>query len=175
MVIKRVPELVHSLKDRETLRADELITHSMQAGHRTMPWAAILRFTTLLCALGVAQASAQNAVSQRLLELDDAKGIAAFTIMLNESDRRCDQVTRTLFNGSVLGVDEWEASCRDRNAYSASVLAELNEAIITSLSCHELSATSRMLLQMSGSRSKAARCRINQRDGGCTERVAFVP
>ena len=60
-------------------------------------------------------------------------------------------------------------------AYSVSVLAELNEAIITSLSCHELSATSRMLLQMSGSRSKAARCRINQRDGGCTERVAFVP
>jgi hypothetical protein len=100
---------------------------------------------------------------------------AAFTIMLNESDRRCDQVTRTLFNGSVLGVDEWEASCRDRNAYSVSVLSELNEAIITSLSCHELSAISKMLLQMSGSRSKAARCRIKSTRRGLYRAVAFVP
>ena len=141
-----------------------------------MPWAATtLLFTTLLCALGVAQASAQNAVSQRLLELDNAERIAAFTIMLNESDRRCDQVTRTLFNGSVLGVDEWEASRRDRNAYSVSVLSELNEAIITSLSCHELSAISRMLLQMSGSRSKAAHCRIKSTIRGLHRAVAFVP
>jgi len=95
-----------------------------------------------------------NAVSQRLLELDDAQRNAAFTIMLNESNRRCDQVMRTLFSGSVLGVDEWEASCGDQNAYSVSVLSESNEAIITSLSCHELSAASRMLLQMAGSRSK---------------------
>ena len=137
-----------------------------------MPWAATLLFTTLLCALGVAQASAQNAVSQRLLELDNAERIAAFTIMLNESNRRCDQVMRTLFSGSVLGVDEWEASRRDRNAYSVSVLAELNEAIITSLSCHELSATSRMLLQMSGSRSKAARCRIKSTRRGLYRAVA---
>ena len=123
-----------------------------------MPWAATLLFTTLLCALGVAQASAQNAVSQRLLEFDAAQRNAAFTIMLNESNRRCDQVMRTLFSGSVLSVDEWEASCSDQNAYSVSVLSESNEAIITSLSCHELSAASRMLLQMSGSRTKAARC-----------------
>src|SRR3954469_13101246 len=102
-----------------------------------MPWAATLLFMTLLCALGVAQTSAQNAVSQRLLELDHAKRNAAFTIILNESDRRCDQVMQTLFSGSVLGVDEWEASCKDRNAYSISVLSELNEAIVTSLSCHE--------------------------------------
>ncbi len=135
-----------------------------------MPWAATLLFTTLLCAFGVAQASAQNAVSQRLLELDDAERNAAFTIMLNESDRRCDQVTRTLFNGSVLGVDEWEASCRDRNAYSVSVLSESNEAIITSLSCHELSATSRMLLQMSGRGPRRHAVSSNQRDVGFTER-----
>ena len=119
-----------------------------------MPWAATLLFTTLLYALGVAQASAQNAVSQRLLELDDAQRNAAFTIMLNESNRRCDQVMRTLFSGRILGVDEWEAACNDQNAYSVSVLSESNEAIITSLSCHELSAASRMLLQMAGSRSK---------------------
>jgi hypothetical protein len=141
-----------------------------------MLWApTTLLVTTLLCALGVAQASAQNAVSQQLLELDDAKRNAAFTIMLNESDRRCDQVTRTLFSGSVLGVDEWEASCNDQNAYSVSVLSESNEAIITSLSCHELSATSRMLLQMSGSRTKAARCKLKSTRRGLHRSVAFVP
>ena len=140
-----------------------------------MPWAATLLFTTLLCALGVAQASAQNAVSQRLLELDDAQRNEAFTIMLNESNRRCDQVMRTLFSGSVLGVDEWEASCGDQNAYSVSVLSESNEAIITSLSCHELSATSRMLLQMSGSRTKAARCKLKSTRRGLQRAVAFVP
>jgi hypothetical protein len=140
-----------------------------------MPWAATLLFTTLLCGLGVAQASAQNAVSQRLLELDDAQRNEAFTIMLNESNRRCNQVMRTLFSGSVLGVDEWEASCNDQNAYSVSVLSESNEAIITSLSCRELSATSRMLLQMSGSRSKAARCKLKSTRGGLHRAVAFVP
>ena len=85
---------------------------------------------------------------------------AAFTLMLKDSDRRCDQVVRTLFKGTILGVDEWEALCKDRNAYSISVLAELDEAIITSLTCRELLATSRMLLHRSGSRSKATGCRI---------------
>jgi hypothetical protein len=87
----------------------------------------------------------------------------------------CAEVSRANPNGSVLGVDEWEASCKDRNAYSVSVLAELNEAIITSLSCHELSATSKMLLQMSGSRSKAARCKLKSTRRGLYRAVAFVP
>jgi hypothetical protein len=64
---------------------------------------------TLLCALGTAQASAQNPVSQQLLEMGDDDRNASFTLMLKDSDRRCDQVIRTRFNGSVLGVDEWEA------------------------------------------------------------------
>jgi hypothetical protein len=109
------------------------------------------------------------------VKLDPAQRNAAFTIMLNESDRRCDQVMRTLFSGSVLGVDEWEAACNDQNAYSVSVLSESNEAIITSLSCHELSATSRMLLQMSGSRTKAARCKLKSTRRGLQRAVAFVP
>jgi hypothetical protein len=118
-------------------------------------------FMTLLCVLGTAQAFAQNRVSQQLLELDDDERNAAFTLMLKDSDRRCDQVVRTLFKGTILGVDEWEALCKDRNAYSISVLAELDEAIIiTSLTCRELLATSRMLLHRSGSRSKATGCRI---------------
>jgi hypothetical protein len=117
-------------------------------------------FMTLLCVLGTAQAFAQNRVSQQLLELDDDERNAAFTLMLKDSDRRCDQVVRTLFKGTILGVDEWEALCKDRNAYSISVLAELDEAIITSLTCRELLATRRMLLHRSGSRSKATGCRI---------------
>ena len=116
--------------------------------------------TMLLCALGTAQASAQTAVSQQLLELEDDERNAAFTLMLQDGRRKCDQVVRTLFRGTVLGVDEWEALCKDRNAYSISVLTEQDETIITSLSCRELSATSKMLLHRSGSRSKAAGCRI---------------
>jgi len=119
-----------------------------------------LLLATLLCALGTTQASAQNVVSQGLLDLDDDERNASFTLILKESDRRCDQVIRTLFTGTLLGVDEWEALCKDRNAYSISVLTEQDETIITSLSCRELSATSKMLLHRSGSRSKAAGCRI---------------
>ena len=119
-----------------------------------------LLFTTLLCALGTVQASAQNQVSQQLSELDEDERNAAFTLMLRDSNRKCDQVIRTLFNGTVLGVDEWEALCKDRSSYSISVLAELNETIITSLSCRELLATSKMLLHSAGSKSKAAGCKI---------------
>ena len=42
-------------------------------------------------------------------------GDAAFTLMLRDSHRKCDQVVRTLFKGTVLGVDEWEAMCRNRH------------------------------------------------------------
>ena len=80
--------------------------------------------TMLLCALGTAQASAQTAVSQQLLELEDDERNAAFTLMLQDGHRKCDQVVRTLFRGTVLGMDEWEAMCRDRRSYSFTVLAE---------------------------------------------------
>ncbi len=119
-----------------------------------------LLFATLLCAVGTAQASAQNGVSQQLLELGDYGRNGAFTLMLRDINRKCDQVIRTLFNGTVLGVDEWEALCRDRNSYSISVLAEPNETTITSLSCRELLATSKMMLHRAGSKSKATGCRI---------------
>ena len=114
-----------------------------------------LLFTTLLCALGTVQASAQNQVSQQLSELDEDERNAAFTLMLRDSNRKCDQVKRCL-----MGVDEWEALCKDRSSYSISVLAELNETIITSQSCRELLATSKMLLHRAGSKSKAAGCKI---------------
>ena len=119
-----------------------------------------LLFTTLLCVLGTAPASAQNTVSQELLAVSEDQRNAAFTLMLRDSNRRCDHVIRTQFNGTVLGVDGWEALCRDRNSYSLSVLAELNETIITSLSCRELLATSKRLLHRAGSKSKATGCRI---------------
>ena len=94
---------------------------------------ALLLLATLLCALGTTQASAQTVVSQGLLELDDDERNASFTLILRNSDRRCDQVIRTLFTGTVLGVDEWEAVCKDRNAYSISILVEPDETTITSL------------------------------------------
>ena len=105
-----------------------------------------LLLATLLCALGTTQASAQNVVTQGLLDLDDDERNASFTLILKESDRRCDQVIRTLFTGTLLGVDEWEALCKDRNAYSISVLVEPDGTTITSLTCRELLATSKRLL-----------------------------
>jgi len=119
-----------------------------------------LLLATLLCALGTTQASAQNVVSQGLLDLDDDERNASFMLILKESDRRCDQVIRTLFTGTLLGVDEWEALCKDRNAYSISVLVEPDGTTITSLTCRELLATSKRLLHRAGSRSRAVGCRI---------------
>jgi len=109
-------------------------------------------FTMLLCAVGPTPASAQNEISQQLLELDPDQRNAAFTRMLWDTKRKCDHVIRTLFNGTVLGVDDWEVLCRDRRSYSLSVLVELepHDTIITSLSCRELSATSKMLLHKAG-------------------------
>ena len=82
-------------------------------------------FTMLLCAVGPTQASAQNEISQQLLELDQDQRNAAFTHMLWDSNRKCDQVIRTAFSGTLLGVDDWEVLCRDRRSYSISVLVEL--------------------------------------------------
>ena len=88
-----------------------------------------LLFATLLCALGTTQASAQTVVSQGLLELDDDERNASFTLLLRDSDRRCDQVIRTLFTGTVLGVRKTTTStpniisdrCRRRERNSAGV------------------------------------------------------
>jgi hypothetical protein len=119
----------------------------------------LLLFTTLLCALGSAQAFAQNEVSQQLLELDEGDRNTFFTMLLRGSNKQCDQVVRTLFNAAFLGVDEWEALCKDQNSYSLSVPAD-PDATITSFHCRELSKTSKMLLQSVGSTSRASACKI---------------
>jgi hypothetical protein len=59
-----------------------------------------LLLSTLLCALGTAQGYAQHEVSLHLLELGDDERNAAFTFMLKDSNRKCNQVIRTLFKGS---------------------------------------------------------------------------
>jgi hypothetical protein len=82
-----------------------------------------LLFTMLLCALGIAQASAQNMVSQELLELSEDQRNAAFTRILRASGEECDQVIRTLFVGAIFELDGWETLCRNRNSYSLSLPA----------------------------------------------------
>jgi len=47
-----------------------------------------------LYALGAIQAAAQNVVGQHLLELDDDERNAAFSLMMKDSERRCDKVIR---------------------------------------------------------------------------------
>jgi hypothetical protein len=119
-----------------------------------------LLFTALLCALGTAHVSAQNEVSQQLLEWAEDQRNAAFTHMLWDSNRQCDHVIRTIFNGAFLGVDEWEVLCGDRRSYSVSVLGELHDTVITSLSCRELAATSKRLLHEAGSTGRVTSCKI---------------
>ena len=103
-----------------------------------------LALATLLCALGTTQASAQNVVSQGLLDLDDDERNASFTLILKESDRRCDQVIRTPLTGTLLGVDEWEAQLsKTETPTRLAVLVEPDGTTITSLTCRELLATSK--------------------------------
>jgi hypothetical protein len=118
-----------------------------------------LLFTILVCAVASSQATAQNNVSQTLLGLSDEQRNETFTYLLQDSDAKCDRVIRTLFHGSTSELDVWEALCRDRNSYSLSILPEPN-ADIELVSCRELLATSKRLLESAGSKSKATGCRI---------------
>jgi hypothetical protein len=119
-----------------------------------------LLFTTLLCALGTAHVSAENEVSQQLFDWKEDQRNAAFTDMLWDSNLKCDHVIRTLFTGTFLGVDEWEVLCKDRRSYAISVLGDLDNTIISALSCRDLAATSKRLLQGAGSAGRRNGCRI---------------
>jgi hypothetical protein len=118
-----------------------------------------LLFMSLLCIFASSQASAQNTASQILLALGDDERNASFTHLPQESNEKCDRVIRTLFNGTALGLDNWEVLCRDRNSYSLNIPPAVN-ASIELVSCRELVATSKRLLHDAGSRSKAAGCKI---------------
>jgi hypothetical protein len=118
-----------------------------------------LLFAILLCAVASSQATAQNKPSQMLLALSEDERNAAVTRLLRESNEKCDRVIRTLFTGTELGLDEWEALCRDRNSYSFIIPPELS-AGIELVRCRELLATSKLLLHRAGSKSKATGCRI---------------
>jgi hypothetical protein len=118
-----------------------------------------LLFVIPLCAFASSQATAQNKASQILLALSEDERNAAVTRLLRGSNEKCDQVIRTLFNGTELGLDEWEALCHDRNSYSFIVPPDLS-AGIELVSCHELLATGKMLLHRARGKSKATGCRI---------------
>jgi hypothetical protein len=116
-------------------------------------------FTALLCVLASSQATAQNWLSQTLLGLNEDQRNETFTYLLQDSNAKCDQVIRTLFNGSTVKLDDWEVLCRDRNSYSLTITPE-QTARIDWVSCRELLATSKMLLHRAGSKSKAKGCSI---------------
>jgi len=68
-----------------------------------------------------------------------------------------------------------EALCKNRNAYSISVLGEPDETIVTSLTCRELWAASNMLLHRSGSRVKRPAAGSNSKEtGGLTGGLRVV-
>ncbi len=120
-----------------------------------------LLFTAMLCVLASSQAAAQNWASRTLLGLDEDQRNETFTYLLRDSNAKCDQVIRTLFNGSTAELDDWEVLCRDRNSYSLAITPE-QTASIELVSCGELLATSKTLLERAGSRSKATGCSIKR-------------
>lgn len=120
-----------------------------------------LLLTTVFRALTSLQAGAQNKVSETLLSLGEQERNEAFTDLLRDGDVKCDRVIRTLFNGPTSDLDVWEALCRDRNSYSLTISSDPN-ADIALVSCRELRATSKMLLDRAGSRTKPIRCRIER-------------
>ena len=120
-----------------------------------------LLFTALLCALASSQATAQNWVSEALLGLNEDQRNETFTHLLRDGNAKCDWVIRTLFIGSTVELDDWEALCRDRNSYSLTITPEQTPSIEL-VSCRELLATSKMLLERAGSKSKATGCRIQR-------------
>jgi len=120
-----------------------------------------LLFTALLCALASSQATAQNWVSEALLGLNEDQRNETFTYLLRDGNAKCDWVIRTLFIGSTVELDDWEVLCRDRNSYSLTITPEQTPSIEL-VSCRELLATSKMLLERAGSKSKATGCRIER-------------
>jgi hypothetical protein len=112
------------------------------------------------------QATAQNRVSQSLLGLSEDERNETFTHMLCDSNVKCDQVIRTLFNGATTDLDVWEALCRDRNSYLLSITPEPNFDIEL-VSCRELLATSKMLLERAGGKTKPTGCRMKRAERLC--------
>ena len=81
---------------------------SSVASIETAPMIRVL-FVILLCAFSSSQATARNDPSEILLALSEDERNAAFTHLLQESNEKCNRVIRTLFDGTVHGLDNWEA------------------------------------------------------------------
>ena len=120
-----------------------------------------LLFSILVYVVASSEATAQNKVSQTLLGLSEGERNEIFTELLRDGNVRCDRVIRTLFNGTASELDVWEALCQDRNSYSLSIPPGSN-AEIELVSCRRLLATSKMLLEKAGSKTKATGCRIQR-------------
>ena len=120
-----------------------------------------LLFSILVYVVASSEATAQNKVSRTLLGLSEGERNEIFTELLRDGNVRCDRVIRTLFNGTASELDVWEALCQDRNSYSLSIPPGSN-AEIELVSCRGLLATSKMLLEEAGSKTKATGCRIQR-------------
>jgi hypothetical protein len=158
---------VSAMKRREFISllggaGSRLVKHgswSVLVSTQTRPVIRLL-FTILVGAVISSQATtAQNKVSQTLLELSEDERNETFTRLLQDNHAKCDRVIRTLFSGATVDLDDWEVLCRDRNAYSVSIPPELR-AGIDFLNCRELLATNKMLLEKAGSKIKASGCKI---------------
>lgn len=95
--------------------------------------------TTPTGALSKAEASepskiahAANQTTTRILQLDQAKQHAYWTLVLKSKKQACDLVVRTRYQGGTeFGVDNWSISCRDGNQYSVSIDPGAQDSVCT--------------------------------------------
>ena len=126
----------------------------------------------LFLILCTAPALAQNVVSQHLFSVGEEGRNATFMHLLQEYGEKCDVVIRTLFNGSIIDVDNWEALCGDRNSYSFGIPAD-QDAPVTLVSCRRLLAASAMMLKLAKIKEQPSGCQITQRTPQRSSAIQF--
>jgi hypothetical protein len=96
-----------------------------------------------------AGAHAANQTSVRILAFNETQMRTYWTYFLKQSNEKCDQVVRVMFQGGTTGVDSWSVACRDGNAYSVGI--EPDAAGSTKImGCAELVAIDAFLMKRAG-------------------------
>ena len=120
-----------------------------------------LLLSILVYALTFSDATALNKVSQELLWLDENERNETLTDVLRDGNAKCDRVIRSVVSGATADLDAWEVLCRNRNSYALAMPSEPGAAV-DFISCRQLLATSKKLLQTAGSKAAPTGCRIKR-------------
>lgn len=99
--------------------------------------------------IGAGVASAENAVTKRLLAMTEVERNGVWKSLLRDGLTKCDFVVKSAFQGSARDQDEWNVLCANKADYSILVPDDPLGRIKTS-SCAELRATALVLAKRAG-------------------------